>query len=64
MSVDDVALRRGRRSMTMVIDPVTQRRIDVLPDRLAAPLAGWLRDRPVLAVHVGPMVTQPPHPSQ
>jgi transposase len=46
LSVDDVALRRGHRYATMVIDAVTYRRVDVLPDRTAATLTTWLREHP------------------
>jgi hypothetical protein len=46
LSVDDVAIRRGHRYATMILDAVTHRRVDVLPDRLAETLSDWLKAHP------------------
>ncbi|MER7894560.1 ISL3 family transposase [Micromonospora sp. NPDC094482] len=50
ISVDDFAMRRRRRYATLIIDAVTHRRLDVLPDRQADTLAARLREHPQVRV--------------
>jgi hypothetical protein len=42
--------RRGRSCGTIVVDLEQRRVVDLLPDRTAATLAGWLRQRPGIEV--------------
>jgi DNA-binding NarL/FixJ family response regulator len=43
LGVDDVAIKRGHKYAIVLIDAVSHRRVDVLPDRKGATVTAWLR---------------------
>jgi transposase len=50
VGVDEWAWRRGHRYGTMLVDLVSHRVVDLLPDRSAASVAAWLAEHPTIRV--------------